>query len=76
VTVLPDLTPRGLAMSEAFLDGAWRDELGRTLIEAICERLGDVDGMALWHAACDLVEQRQMSVTRDRRLHLVEGGGS
>lgn len=71
---LPDLTPRGLAMSEQFLDGSWRDDLGRTLYEAIAERIGDVHARGLWDAACDLVEQRQASVLRDRRLTVLDGG--
>ncbi|GGM53851.1 hypothetical protein ACFFX1_54640 [Dactylosporangium sucinum] len=72
--ILPDLTPGGLAMSEQFLDGSWRDDLGRTLYEAIAEKVGDVDARALWLAACDLVEQRTVSVHRARRLTAIEGG--
>ncbi len=73
---LPDLTPRGLAMSEQFLDGSWRDDLGRTLYEAIAERVGDVHARGLWDAACDLIEQRQITVVGRRPFTVVDGGAS
>ena len=72
--VLPELTAYGLAMSEQFLDGSWRDALGRTLYEAIAERVGDVHARALWDAACDLVEQRQVSIVGRRPFTVVDGG--
>lgn len=71
---LPDLTPRGLAMSEQFLDGSWRDEHGRLLFEAIANRLGSGAAIELWNAACDLVEQRQVTV--QRRLVVIDGGAA
>lgn len=71
---LPDLTPCGLAMSEQFLDGSWRDEHGRLLFEAIANRMGSAAAIALWNAACDLVEQRQVTV--QRRLTVINGGAA
>lgn len=72
---LPDLTPRGLAMSEQFLDGSWRDEHGRLLFEAIANRIGSGAAIELWSAACDLVEQRQVTVQR-RRFVVIDGGAA
>jgi hypothetical protein len=35
MTALPPLTPEALALSDAFADGAWRDEHGRPLTGAL-----------------------------------------
>lgn len=55
--LLPPLDPFGLARSEAFLGGVWRDEYGRDLLDAIGAEIGDEPARVLWNRAALLVEQ-------------------
>jgi hypothetical protein len=51
---LPPLDPHGLATSTQFTDGTWRDADGRTLFDAIKDRLGATNATNLWTAASQL----------------------
>lgn len=55
---LPPLTPEGLASSDLFADGSWRDGEGRSLLAIVLAELGAEAGYAVWRAAERLFEGR------------------